>query len=151
MPQAFNPVPITLADGVTRHLQYSFGDVRRIKAKFAPKPEAPAGATAAEQFAASAFAQILAHPPEEVLPELLMMGFVEKEGLTQQLLEDKLLLGPMIEYAQLQFTEAFFGDRPKRLLEGVIAGREKMVKALNPEKAATPELPAISDPTTVLQ
>lgn len=159
MSQAFSPVPITLADGVLRHLSYSLGDVRRIKAKYVTKPtEVSPDATAQEKLAASAFGQILDHPAEEIMPDLIFTGLVEKEGLTEEILQNKLLTGPMIEYAQVKFTEAFFGDQQRRWLEAVHGSNEITLKEVESKlaaKAKSAEVPGPAtppmDPTTILQ
>lgn len=152
MPQGFNAVPITLADGVLRHLQYSLGDVRRIKAKYMTKPTKVAdNATVQDQISATPLGQLLEHSAEEILPELIMIGVVEKEGLTEQILSDKLLTGPMIEYVQTQFIEAFFGGRERRWLEAILGGKdaavERMEAALKErQQAAMPKEPEIQTP-----
>lgn len=113
------PTPITLADGTVRHLRYSLAAVKRIKAKF--------GKT---------FTDILANPPEEFLPEVLLDGLVEKEGLTEAVLMDDLLTGPMIEYAQLCFVEAFFGVQQRQTIDALLArNRELLEKAIGTQAA----------------
>jgi hypothetical protein len=113
------PTPIILADGKERHLRYSLSAVKRIKAKF--------GKT---------FTDILAHPPEEFLPEVLMEGLTEKEGLTEAVLMDDLLTGPMIEYAQLCFVEAFFGVQQRQTIDALLArNRDLLEKAIGTQTA----------------
>ncbi len=124
---ASTPTPITLDDQKQRHLRYSLGAVKRIKTKW--------GKT---------FTEILGHPPEDFLPEVLMEGLVEKEGLTEQILLDELLTGPMIEYAQLQFIEAFFGQQQKRAVVMLLERNQAAIsKAIDP--------PAPEPVTTILQ
>ncbi len=121
------PTPITLADGKVRHLRYSLGAVKRIKAKF--------GKDAIE---------VLKTPPEDLLPFVLMQGLIEKDGITEErFLEDEkpLVTGPMIDYVTLQFVEAFFGQRAKSAFELVYRNQEALLA-----KLASPE-PA--KPTTV--
>lgn len=107
------PTPITLADGVVRHLRYSLGAVKRIKAKL--------GKDAME---------ILKIPGEELLPYVLMEGLVEKEGLTEQRISDELLTGPMIDYATLCFVEAFFGQRAKSAFELLYRNQDAILAKL---------------------
>ncbi len=107
------PTPIKLADGVMRHLRYSLGAVKRIKAKL--------GKDAME---------ILKIPGEELLPYVLMEGLIEKEGLTEQRITDELLTGPMIDYATFCFVEAFFGQRAKSAFELLLQNQEAILAKL---------------------
>jgi hypothetical protein len=118
------PTPITLADGKVRHLRYSLGSVKRIKTQF--------GKT---------FMEILSNPPEEFLPVVIMMGLVEKEeNLTEESLLEELLTGPMIEYGQLCFVEAFFGAQQRHAIDALLArNREKLAKALAEKDESEPE------------
>ncbi len=109
------PTPITLADGVVRHLRYSLGAVKRIKAKL--------GKEAVE---------ILKIPGEELLPYVLMEGLIEKEGLTEQRISDELLTGPMIDYATFAFIEAFFGQRAKSAFEALYQNQDAILAKLAP-------------------
>ncbi len=111
-PYPTTPVPIILADGKERHLRYSLGAVKRIKAKFG-----------------STFTDILSKPPEDFLPEVLMIGIVDKEGLTEDVLLDDLLTGPMIEYAQLCFVEAFFGVQQRHTIDALLARNRTALEA----------------------
>ncbi len=114
------PTKITLSDGKERHLRYSLGAMKRIKAKF--------GKDALE---------ILKTPPEDLLPFVLMEGLVEKDGITEaRLLEDEnpLVTGPMVDYVTLQFVEAFFGQRAKSAFELVYRNQEAILA-----KLATPD------------
>ncbi len=117
--------PIVLADGKERHLRYSLGAVKRIKAKF--------GKT---------FTDILGNPPEDFLPEVLMIGLVEKEGLTEDVLLDELLTGPMIEMAQLCFVEAFFGVQQRHTIDALLArNRGELEKAIGANPLPPTDLP----------
>jgi len=118
------PTPITLADGKVRHLRYSLGSVKRIKAQF--------GKT---------FTEILSNPPEEFLPVVILMGLVEKdENLTEESLLEDLLTGPMIEYGQLCFVEAFFGVQQRHAIDALLArNRENLAKALAAKDESAPE------------
>lgn len=144
------PTPITLADGKVRHLRYSLGDVKRIKQQFAKLPVAPSSAPQEEQFRTSPFAQIMGHQPEDLLPVVLMMGIVEKEGLTEQVLLEELLTGPMIDSAQIAFVQAFFGERQTRFIAVVRAREDAALTAITP-KPQSPELPTPPDPPTIVQ
>jgi len=118
-------VSITLADGKERYLRFSLGAVKRIKDKFGKD-----------------FTEILAHPPEVLLPTVLMEGLVDKEGLTEQVLLDEMLTGPMIEYVQLCFVESFFGDRQRRTVEALLAkSREALESSLKPAPVPPTDLP----------
>lgn len=104
--------PITLADGSVRHLRFSLGAVKRIKAQF--------GKT---------WQEILAHPPEELLPPVLMEGLIERDGLTEESVEN-LLTGPMLEDAVLTFAKSFFGPRDQAVIDLIESKRsELMAKA----------------------
>jgi len=108
-----DPTPITLADGVERHLRYSLSAVKRIKAKL--------GKDAME---------ILQIPGEDLLPYVLMEGLIEKEGLTEQRIADELLTGPMIDYATFCFVEAFFGQRAKSAFELLYQNQDAILAKL---------------------
>ncbi len=120
------PTPITLADGKERHLRYSLGAVKRIKAKF--------GKDALE---------VLKVPPEDLLPVVLMEGLIEKDGITEARLiddENPLVTGPMVDYVTLQFIEAFFGQRAKSAFELVYRNQDAILAKLampEPAKPAT--------------
>jgi len=121
------PTPIKLADGQERHLRYSLGAVKRIKAKFGKEP-----------------LEVLKTPAEELLPYVLMEGLIEKDGITEQrLLEDEkpLITGPMIDYVTFCFVEAFFGQRAKSALELFYQNQDAILARL-----AKPE-PTPTDPT----
>ena len=142
------PTPITLADGKVRHLRYSLGDVKRIKAKFAPLPAAPESATQEEKVRADPFQQIMGRPAEDLLPVVLMLGIVEKEGLTEQILTEELLTGPMIDSALAAFVEAFFGERQTLIFKIARAQQDAALDALTPKPPAPPVPP---DPPTIVQ
>ena len=128
------PTPVTFANGKVYHLRYSLGAVKRIKAKF--------GKT---------FAEILGHPPEDFLPMALMEGIVEKEpGLTEEVMLEDLLTGPMIEYAQLCFVEAFFGVQQRHAIDALLAkNREVLQKAIG--ATATVAAPPVPEPPPIVQ
>ena len=125
-PYPTTPTSIILADGKERHLRYSLGAVKRIKEKF--------GKT---------FTEILGHPPEDFLPTVLLAGIINKEeGLTEEKLLEDLLTGPMIEYAQLCFVEAFFGVQQRHAIDALLAkNREVLQKAIGTPTATAPPPP----------
>ncbi len=110
------PIPITLADGQERHLRYSLGAVKRIKAKFGKEP-----------------LDVLQTPPEDLLPFALMQGLIEKDGLTEErFMEDEnpLITGPMLDYVTFCFVEAFFGQRAKSALEAFHQNQDAILAKL---------------------
>jgi hypothetical protein len=125
-----SPTAITLADGKPRHLRYSLGAVKRIKEKW--------GKT---------FDEIVKHPAEELLPAVLMEGLVEKEGITETVILEELLTGPMIDDVMLIFIRAFFGVRQAEVVEQIDQTRRALLKTAVEAslKATAPE------PTTTVQ
>lgn len=103
------PVSIVLADGAERRLRFGLGAVKAIKEKFAA--QYPPDAQVKDAVAQSPVLKALGDSPETALPYMLMLGLVEKEGLTEQKIADELLSGDMIEYASMQVIESFFGRR----------------------------------------
>lgn len=120
VPYPTTPTPITLADNKERHLRYSLGAVKRIKEKWGKN-----------------FTDIMGHPPEEFLPPVLMEGLIEKEGLTEEVILNDLITGPMLEYVQLCFVEAFFGQQSKRAIMALLEKNQSaLAKATAPEAVA---------------
>lgn len=110
-------VKVTLADGQDRTLCYPLAALKRIKQKFAEQyPVAP---EAASNFLQHPVMQALAGSPEDAIPVLLMEGIVEKEGLTEALIAEKLVEGPMLDGLALKVIEAFFGPRQSAMLQNV--------------------------------
>ncbi len=110
------PTKIVLADGKERHLRYSLGAVKRIKAKFGKEPM-----------------EVLKTPPEDLLPCVLVEGLVEKEGITEARLmadDDPLITGPMLDYVTFCFIEAFFGQRAKSAFELIHRKQEEILAKL---------------------
>jgi len=105
------PVEIVLADEQTRHLRFSLGAVKRIKAKYAAAPQETESKDNYAMVIQGRILGAIGERPEETLPYLLMEGLVEKEGLTEQKILDDLITGPMLDYVSLCVVEAFFGQR----------------------------------------
>lgn len=130
-------VVLVLADGIERHLRYSLSAVKRIKQQF--------GNTAEEMLQKT--------PIEDFLPKVLMEGIVEKEGLTEQVLCDDLITGPMTDECFIVFVQAFFGKRPaenlrefEELRQADLRNRRKIAAAKILEVAAK-----TADSTTTVQ
>lgn len=111
------PVQFELA-GKTRQLRYSLGAVKAIKEKYGKD-----------------FQEIMKHPPETMLPDVLLMGAVDKEGLTLEVIEQD-LTGPDIERAQMAFIEAFFGQRLAAALKAMLEKQNQIIEQAMTEKAA---------------
>jgi hypothetical protein len=93
-----DPVAIDLGDGVTRHLRYSLGSMRRLKNKF--------GSTMLSESS-------LMGLDEDKLAELIHEGLVEKDGLS---IDD---MADLIDSRRLKeiiegFSLAFSGSMPEK-------------------------------------
>jgi hypothetical protein len=91
-------VAINLGDGKPRHLRYSLGSLRRLKAKF--------GATLLSAATLNAL-------DEDKLTDLLFEGLVEKEDLTLEAMAD-LIDARRIPDLVRAFSEAFSGSFPEK-------------------------------------
>jgi hypothetical protein len=112
MTRATEPTEIILRDGVKRHLEYTMRDTKVIKGKW--------GATHAQMFR---------HANEDLLPEVIWTGLIEKDGLTRDGIED-LITGEDADYVTLCFVQAFFGLRVRLGFEAALANQDKILAAL---------------------
>ena len=153
-----SPVTITLADNKERRLRYSLGAVKRIKAKYANAPgpsETPEANQNPSMIVQGKILGAIGSNPEEALPYLLMEGFTEKEGLTEEVILD-MLTGPEIEAVSLKVIEAFFGQRlAKRLREQADledAALDRLISEAHAKLKPTPkaEEPVTSNPSPSL-
>ena len=157
IPYPTNPVAVVLADGVERHLRYPLSVVKIIKEKYASMPPLPDPTATAETRGLALQAKIVGHlgtSPEESLPYFLMQGLIEKEGLTEQVIAETMIDGPMVEYVVLCVIESFFGPRLARQLRDkmrveaavMTAAIEGTLKALtkpDEKKETSMEIPSI--------
>ena len=120
-------VKVTLADGQDRTLCYPLAALKRLKQKFAEEFPPKEGAT--DNFLQHPVMRALAAAPEDAIPVLLMEGIVEKEGLTEALIAEKLVEGPMLDGLALKVIEAFFGQRQAAILQNVREMQDATVKS----------------------
>lgn len=91
-------VSITLADGKERQLRYSVGSMRRLRKKY--------GASLMKQ-------ETLLSLDEETLPDLILEGLVEKDGLTVDDVAELMDTRRMKQIMEA-FQEAFVGSLPEK-------------------------------------
>lgn len=126
--------PIKLADGVVRHLRYTFGAKKRIHDAF--------GSEALD---------IIKTSPEKLLPRVLMEGLVEREGLTEELLNEELLTAPMADYVTECFIQAFFVPRIASNLRALMAIAVTSTPELIDKMKKAMKEPQVEEPPATVQ
>jgi hypothetical protein len=93
-----DPVEIDLGDGVTRHLRYSLGSMRRLKKKFGTSMLSP---------------EALLGLDEDKLADLIHEGIIEKDGLPLEAMTDLIDTRRLKQIIE-SFSLAFSGSLPEK-------------------------------------